>query len=122
MLFFCGAVLYCWQSKICFIYLTNENCLRGQVIPGQKKKSKDRRPVFVSRRLLEYGVPANLKMLALDIEASLSLLDTYPVLGEELKIENYAEKFKALIHLVSHLPLEDWCRWLVKGIGKGRLG
>jgi hypothetical protein len=71
------------------------------VVPGQKKKSFDRRPGFVSRRLLDYNVPKHLKSLALDAESSMSLLDSFPVLGEELSIENYATKFKALIHLVS---------------------
>ena len=70
------------------------------MIPGQKKKSFDRRPGFVSRRLLDYKVPRHLKTLALNPESSLSLLDSFPVLGEELRLENYAEKFKALIHLV----------------------
>ena len=70
------------------------------MIPGQKKKSFDRRPGFVSRRLLDYKVPRHLKTLALDPESSMSLLDSFPVLGEELRLENYAEKFKALIHLV----------------------
>ena len=70
-------------------------------MPGQRKQSSDRRPGFVSRRILDYNIPKQLKSLALDVESAGTLLDMYPVLGEELSLENYCEKFKALIHLVS---------------------
>jgi hypothetical protein len=72
-----------------------------QVVPGQKKKTLDRRPGFVSRRILDYNVPKQLKETALDVESAGRLLDLYPVLGEELSLENYSQKFKALIHLVN---------------------
>jgi hypothetical protein len=46
-------------------------------------------------------LPTQLKTLALDSESAAQLLDVYPVLGEQLSVDNYVEKFKALIHLVS---------------------
>ena len=40
------------------------------------------------------------KLFFQDAESAGRLLDEYPVLGEELSLANYSEKFKALIHLV----------------------
>ena len=76
-------------------------------MPGQRKQSSDRRPGFVSRRILDYNIPKQLKSLALDVESAGRLLDFFPVLGEELSLENYCQKFKALIHLVNALQLKQ---------------
>ena len=72
----------------------------GHVIPGRKKSSNNKAPVFIKKYLAEYPIPERLQNIILQDNGEASeLLDQFPYLGEELCYENYKDKFSNLLHL-----------------------
>ena len=71
----------------------------GHIIPGRKKSSNNKAPVFIKKYLAEYPIPERLQNIMLQDGEAAELLDQFPYLGEELCYENYKDKFSNLLHL-----------------------